>query len=184
MRNTKFMNKIKKIFSFILLTGFAFSTNAQGSVTSEVGTSATIIETISVASVTAMSFGDLTNDGGTIVLDTDGDITDNGSRSVGGTSAAAGLTVSGGDSESFKLTVTEKDKLTNQTGGGGETMDLTAFTSTISNAASATAVGSGKSYSLSGTGSATIAIGATLTVGASQVGGSYTGKIEVIVAYD
>jgi hypothetical protein len=182
MRNTKFMNKIKKIFSFILLTGFAFSTNAQGSVTASVAVSAKIIATISIDGVQGMSFGDLTNDGGTVVLSTDGNITDDGTRAVGGTITAGGFTVNGGINEAFRLKITAT-ALTNQTGSGAETMALSAIQVSQEGAADKAMVVAGLALTLDSA-DEDFTIGASLTIGTSQAAGAYTGTMSVVAAYE
>jgi spore coat protein U-like protein len=177
------MKKVKKLLLLTMLTSCAFSSNAQGSATATVNASAKIIATISIDELLPMSFGELTNDAGTVILKTNGDITDDadGTRKVGGTSSAGGFNVNGGTGENFKLQITST-VLTNQN-GNNETMAISAIKVKQDEAADVLMEANGVSMTLTGT-TDIIKIGASLTVSASQVAGNYKGTMTVTVAYE
>jgi hypothetical protein len=176
------MNKLKKILILTLIAGFAYNGNAQGSVTASVAVSAEIIETITITNVVDMTFGDLTNDAGTVILTTANTITDpsSGTRGIGGTVASGGFTVGGGNNENFKLTISATD-LVHGT-DALKKMSISAI-KVKQDALSDAAVGSGLSLTLTGT-SDDFKIGASLTVGAAQLAGTYSGTMSVTVAYE
>jgi hypothetical protein len=176
------MNKLKKILILTLIAGFAYNGNAQGSVTASVAVSAEIIATISIDGVVNMSFGDLTNDGGDIILTTAGDITDAGTRGVGGTVTAGAFTVNGGINEAFRLTITST-VLTNTTGSNTDTMAIKDIKVKQGSGSDTAMVADGLELTLASADD-DFKIGATLTVGASQAAGAYTGTMSVVAAYE
>jgi hypothetical protein len=194
MRNTKFMNKIKKLFIFILLTGFAFSTSAQAGFSKNVDALATVVAPIAISVESAMQFGDISRmaatGGGT---PTDGVLTINATTGVvttksgdvqavaGGTaSSAASITVTGESTAKFSLTITEETPLTLTTLTAGTTasdsqkMVLSNFTQS----------GAATENLLTGGGSLVITIGADLAVDKEQETGSYAGSILVVAEYE
>ena len=189
MRNTKFMNKIKKLFIFILLTGFAFSTNAQG-FSKNVDALATVVAPIEISVGNAMQFGDIsrtsaasngTAAGGVLRMDTDGDVTtfSGGVQAVAGGTAttAASITVTGEETATFSLVITEATPLTllaTATPTALQKMELTNFTQS----------GAATGNLLSDNGSLTITIGADITVNVLQETGSYLGSILVVAEYE
>lgn len=176
------MNKLKKILILTLIAGFAYNGNAQGSVTASVAVSAKIIATISIDGVINMSFGDLTNDGGTVVLSTGGAITNDGTRAVGGTIAAGAFTVNGASGEGFRLKITAT-ALTNTTGVGAETMAISAIKVKQESGSDVAMVTDGLAVTLDSA-DEDFKIGASLTVASSQVAGVYTGTMSVVAAYE
>jgi hypothetical protein len=181
------MKTIKKLLIFTVLMSFAYNANAQGSATATVTASANIITTISIDNVSALAFGDLTNDAGTITLGTDGVVTDvvGGTRSIGGTSQAGGFNVNGGSGENFSLVVTST-VLTNE-GSGAETMAIQGIKVSQDSAADVVMnTANGVSMVIPGGDAAfsQIKIGADLVVAAAQLAGNYTGTMSVMVAYE
>ncbi len=142
-------------------------------------TSATVIVPIAISKVTDLSFGSFgRGTGGTVTLAT------NGTRTLGGVVAGgsdaatvAEFDVTGDEGKNFTVSVTVTTPLTRS--GGTETMSFTPIsTLTPTNETSATASGG----TLGATG-AKIYVGGVLTVGATQVGGVYSGQITATVDY-
>lgn len=175
---------MKKILIVLLITGFAFSANAQGvaNATADIAASANIITPISVTG-TALAFGDIATSGiGTITLATDSKLASSGLAKHMDESGTAGtITVLGEKDESFALTIAQKTALTI----GSSTAD--DQTMTMSNFTSSGGTGSNGSYTdntIPTGGSLTLNIGATLTTKASQVAGAYAGSITIVVSYE
>lgn len=154
------MKKITFIL-LVLLTGTAFG---QTPVTS----SAEIIEAITLTEVTGLNFGKVDNTAGTVIISTAGVVTGTKTQISGGTTSAAELTVTGEPNEAYTITVPTTTTLSD---GGSATMDVTGIDH------NATQV-------LDASGNETVNLGGTLTVGATQTTGSYTGTISVTVAYN
>lgn len=155
---------MKKI-TFILFALIAGTTFAQTNITS----SAEIIEAISFVENSGLNFGKVDNAAGTVIITPAGGVS--GKTQISGGSAVAGkLTVSGEAGEAYSLTVSETATLTAPT---SETMDVTA----INHDAAALPV-------LGENGDDIVNIGGTLTVGANQTAGTYTGTISVTVSYN
>lgn len=125
-----------------------------------------------------LSFGSFAaGTGGTVSVSAGGARTKSGSvilASQGGVAAAAQFTISGTPSASFTITLPADGTVFLSDGASGS-MALNGFTSNPPNTASAGL--------LSGGGTATISVGATLTVGSSQTPGSYSGNFSVTVNY-
>ena len=116
----------------------------------------------------ALDFGTLTaGGGGTVVVTSAGVGSDTGDVTLltGSTNAADSFTVAGDANRSFTIVTGA-----GQVDSGPNNMTFT----TTPSAASGT---------LSGTGSATFTVGGTLTVGASQAPGTYTGSYDATVTY-
>lgn len=154
---------MKKI-TFILL--MLISGTVFGQTT--VSTTAEIIEAIKFTEVTGLNFGKVDNTAGTVIIDFAGAASGTKTQITGGTVSAAELTVTGEPDEAYSITVSPTATLSD---GGSGTMNVTA----ISHDATET---------LDSSGNETVHIGGTLTVGASQTTGSYTGTISVTVAYN
>lgn len=157
-----------KIFAFsILAMALSAKSFAQSSATAEA--SATIIQPISISKVTDMNFGNIAaGTGGTVVLATDGTRTQTGGITLpvsAGTVAAAGFTVSGDVDRTFSITLPSSITLTN----GTDNLTVNDFTSTPSTTGTLTE------------GTATVSVGATLTVPASAPAGVYTNTTDLTV---
>jgi hypothetical protein len=166
----------KMLLSAIILVGFATTSKAQATATATA--TATIVTPISIANTSNMSFGNLSvqaGTGGTAVLDAAGART----RTAGvtlpgtpGTVSAAAFTVTGTPAYTYAITLPGTVTLTRAS--GSETMDATAFVSSI-----------GSAGLLSGAGTQSFAVGATLTVAAAQLAGVYTSaNFDVTVNYN
>jgi len=208
MINIKFMNKIKKILTFILIAGFAFNTlntnaQAQGSVSETVATAAEVITPITITTAVAMDFGTLSvngDTGGTLTLATDNTRTaTDGVDLIGNDGASGGVTVTGLAEASFTVTIREtvmlrEDQTETTSFSGANVMPLTAFTllnnttdvlvTTFTGSTSATALASGIFQSTILTGTSVLKIGATIALTDEQNTGTYVGEIVVDVAYD
>lgn len=156
----------KLIASAILALGFTTNVNAQASATATA--SATIVAPISITKNTDMNFGNIAVQaatGGTVILATDGSRTRTAGvtlPAVPGTVSAATFTVDGEINYTYDITLPGAAVVLTR-GGGTETMSATAFTSDPAIAAGA----------LDGAGTEDISVGATLTVAAAQVPGTY-----------
>jgi hypothetical protein len=154
-----------KLFALgMILMGFGVNVNAQ--VTANAPTSATIVTPIAITKTIDMNFGNVavSTASGTVILSPaslrtpDGGVT---LPATAGTVAAASFTVTGQANYTFSITLPSTD-FTLTRSSGTETMIVNAFTSDPTPAGL-----------LSGTGSQTLNVGATLNVTGSQVAGLY-----------
>lgn len=156
---------MKKLIVFAIAI-LGFTTVSFGQATASSTASATIITPISLSKTVDMNFGNIAVNAtvGTVLLTPGGTRTAGGGVTLpvaSGTVAAASFTVGGAGTNTFSITLPNTDyTITRAT--GTETMIVNTFTSSPS--------GTGV---LAG-GTATVTVGATLNVGASQVAGSYT----------
>lgn len=165
----------KLTFAAFGLFAFAFSSKAQSTATATA--TATVITPISIAKNADMSFGNIAvqaGTGGTVVLAPAGTRTSTSGvtlPSTTGTVTAAAFTVTGSGSLTYAITLPTTVTLTHS--GGVESMSAGSFTS---NPSATGALSSGTQD---------IAVGATLTVAAGQLGGVYTsGNFNVTVNYN
>jgi hypothetical protein len=157
------------------LFAFAFNSDAQSTATATA--TATVITPISITKNADMSFGNIAvqaGTGGTVVLAPAGTRTSTSGvtlPSTTGTVAAAAFTVTGSGSLTYAITLPTSVTLTHS--GGVETMTAGSFTSNPSTTGTLSS------------GTQDIAVGATLTVAAGQLGGVYTsGNFNVTVNYN
>lgn len=116
----------------------------------------------------ALDFGTMTaGGGGTVVVTAAGAGSDTGDVTLltGSTNSADAFTVAGDANRSFTI-VTGAGTVTS----GGNNMSFTTAPSAASD-------------TLDGTGAASFTVGGTLTVGANQAAGSYTGSYDATVTY-
>ena len=163
------------ISTLALITSFSTSSYAQATATATA--TATIVSPISIIKNTDMSFGNIAVQaatGGTVVLAPAGTRTSTSGVTLPattGTVTAAAFTVNGTGTYTYAITLPSTATLTRAS--GSETMIASSFTSNPS--------GTGALSS----GTQDIAVGATLTVAASQVSGVYTsGNFNVTVNYN
>ena len=104
-----------------------------------------------------------------------GNITSSGLATTSGNTAKGDFDVSGSDSVSFTISVPANGDVTlaDTGGGGGVAMAVKDFTTDQF----------GDVGTLSGTGTQTIAIGATLVVGGDQAESTYSGTYDITVNY-
>jgi spore coat protein U-like protein len=145
--------------------------------------SGTVVTPIAIAAVANLAFGSFAaGAGGTITVSTSGARTVSGVVAFGsGSTTAARFDISGQASTTYSISHSGTTVLTNSTGVGGETMalakhsDLSAANATSGNASSGT---------LDAGGAQSLYVGGTLTVGAAQVPGVYTGTVIATVEYN
>ena len=181
----------KIILLTIVFFSFVISTNAQAGFSKNVSALATVVAPIEIGSVINMQFGDIsrmaatggTPTDGVLTMSTGGAVTttSGGVQAVAGGTAttAASITVTGEETATFSLVITEATPLTIATIGQAaasstNTMELTNFTQS----------GAAAGNLLSASGSLTITIGADLAVDKEQETGSYTGSILVVAQYE
>src|SRR6185369_17010005 len=130
---------------------------AAAQATTSANASATIVTAISLTKTADLDFGNVVASGsaGTVVLTAAGSRSVTGGASLGntGSTAAAAFTVAGQASATYSVTLPASATITS----GGNNMTVNTFTSSPS--------GTG---TLSGGGSQTLSVGATLQVGVSQ----------------
>jgi spore coat protein U-like protein len=141
----------------------------------------TVITPIAITNSANLSFGNIAASGtaGTVT------VSPNGSRSVtggtvnaGGVSTAAQFNVTGQTGLTYSINLAG----TSATLSDGGTNNM-AFTAISDVTASAITTGTAATGTLTG-GAQTIYVGGSLTVGATQVAGTYTGTISVAVDYN
>lgn len=145
---------------------------------------ATVLTPIAVARNNHMVFGSVLAGNGDVTVSTSSARTNTGSAmpSSGSTPAAARFDVSGTGAATFSIDYSASS--TQLSDGSGHNMNV----AWISEARGDTSV-SNKTSGTDATGTlnagvAYIFVGGTLTVGAAQVAGTYTGTISVVVAYN
>lgn len=162
---------------FVTLGMLAMASNALAA--SANGTAnATVIAPIAISAANALEFGEVvkTGGGGTVTIATNGGRTGTAALIVStqGTEQAATFSVTGEGTNTYTITLPANGTVTVDDAGAGVAMAVSDFVSDP--AAGANGVLSG--------GAQTISVGATLTTGADQLEGSYTGIFPVIVEYN
>lgn len=169
---------IKSLVVLAAASVIGTSAIAQQSSTATAGVSATIITPISISKTADMNFGNIavsTGSGGTVILAPGGSRTPSGGVSLPATTgspSAASFTVTGEGSYTYAITLPSSAVSIDD--NASHTMDVTAFTSTP------TPTGTLSS------GTQTLNVGATLTVGAAQAVGTYSADVpfDVTVNYN
>jgi len=156
-----------------LAIGPALFAAEAGAATATANVTASIVPAITITKDTDMSFADVVAgaSAGTVVLSTAGTRSVTGGTTLGNAAgtAAAAFTVTGDPSSTYSITLPAFATINS----GGNTMTVNTFVSNPS--------GTG---TLSGGGTQSLSVGATLQVGASQVQGNYSGTFDVTVAYN
>jgi hypothetical protein len=139
---------------------------------------ANIVNPITISETRSLHFGTMSvsSSAGTCILAPAGTRTQTGGVTLTNftpTATSAAYSVSGAASIAYNITL-PSTSVTVTRSGGSQTMTITAFTSNKT----------GNASILSGTGTDSFAVGATLNVGASQVAGLYQGNFNVTVAYN
>ncbi len=173
------MNQVfKSLIAVATLTVAGLSASAQQTSTASSGVSATIITPISITKTQDMNFGNIavsTSSGGTVVLAPAGTRTTTGGVTLPATTgspAAASFTVSGQDNYTYAITLPSSAVTIDD--NASHTMDVTTFTSNPSTTGTLSS------------GTQTLNVGATLTVGAAQAVGTYSADVpfDVTVNYN
>jgi spore coat protein U-like protein len=179
------MNKYARLTSTTAkLTALALAICGAGSALAATATATStsvVITPIAIANTANLSFGNIAGSGtaGTVT------VSPNGSRSftggtvtAGGTSTAAQFSVTGQSGLTYSINLAGTSATLSD--GGSNTM---AFTPVTDVTASAITTGTVATGTLTG-GAQTIFVGGSLTVGATQVAGTYSGTISVAVDYN
>ncbi|MES2325043.1 MAG: DUF4402 domain-containing protein [Pseudomonadota bacterium] len=144
--------------------------------------SGTVVTPIAITAAANLAFGSFAaGAGGTITVSTSGARTSSGVVALGASAAAARFDITGSASTTYSISHSGTAVLTNTTGGGGETMALAKFSDLTAGNATSGNVSSG---TLDGAGAQSLFVGGTLTVGAAQVPGVYTGTVIATVEYN
>jgi hypothetical protein len=174
------MKNLKKVIAALIVFA-AFTTTSKAQVSATATATATIITPISISRTAHMNFGNVavSTGGGTVVLapaltspgrTPSGDVT---LPATAGTVSAATFTVTGATNYTYALTL-PTSSITLTKASSTETMTVGTFTSSLTN-----------SQGTLNNGSDNFAVGATLTVGGSQVAGVYSsGNFTVTVNYN
>lgn len=165
----------------LALGAAVFAANSNAADTAQASSNATVITPITIASSSDLMFGSFApaTAAGTITVGTDGNRTAINAveSTIGGTPTAAHFDVTGQAEATYSIAITNSEL----SDGGINTMALTTFNDLSGAGATSGKVETG-TLTLSGT--QTIFVGGTLTVGADQVGGAYAGTIDVTVEYN
>lgn len=143
---------------------------------------ATVIEPIAVTKTVDLVFGKFApGGGGAVTVATDGTRTTTGPilSNSGATPTAAKFDVSGDNDSTYSIAwsgaIELSDSVSTETMALERISDLTAGGATTGEASTGT---------LDGTGAQSVYLGGTLTVGAAQAAGTYTGDVTVTVEYN
>lgn len=174
---------MKKLFvSFVAIAAIAVMSgrvNAQADVNTTAG--ANIITPISLTQTSELHFGSLSvsaESGGTCILSTGNVRSNTGSVNLSNAGTAhrtAAYNVNGSANAAYVITLPGTITVNHS---GGETMTVSDIKAKPASAAEGTA------GTLSAGGIDTFTVGGTLTVGAAQATGAYTGTFNVTVAYN
>ncbi|MBI3349286.1 MAG: DUF4402 domain-containing protein [Burkholderiales bacterium] len=173
--------------SVLTLLGLAGMRAAQALDNATASATAVVLQPIAVTKSADIAFGNVVAGNGNVTVATDGTRTKSGTTVLplfGSSPTAARFDVTGTGSQTFTIDYTGSD--TALSDGATHTMAVDWITEAVT-----TATPTGKtdpsSDATSGTlasGAAYIYVGGVLTVGATQVAGTYTGVVKVTVAYN
>jgi hypothetical protein len=171
------MKNISKILAitFVAMV-FGISAKAQTDATFTATATATIVTPISISNPVALAFGIILPDaaGGTVAIDaTTGTPTYAGGSTTGITTTATNATfdVTGSADQAYSIELPADGDVV--LSGPGADMAVSGFAADL-----------GTSGTLDATGNQSFQVGATLTIGAAQAAGSYTGSYDVTVTYE
>jgi hypothetical protein len=165
------MKRFFAVFSLVVLVLAGTKTYAASATANA---TATVITPIAISSTADLRFGEFAaGSGGTVVISTAGARSKTGGvvLSTVAPGGAASFSVTGDADATYAITLPGTATITRVS--GTETMSVGTFTSDPT-----------ETGTLSAGGTQTVAVGGTLTVGASQVVGSYTGTFSVSVEYN
>lgn len=172
------------------LAGLASTAQAQATSTATAQASATIVQPITVASSGTLGFGSVAaGSGGTVSVNSSGvRATTGGVQLLGGTGGGSvpTFTVAGLNSATYSYTLTAPaNNVLKGTTSASNTLpiSLTATNATGATTVTNTASGTGTGK-LSATGTDPIVVTGTVTLAATQAADTYTGTIQVDVAYN
>ena len=169
---TRLAGRVVTAFAGIALASMvATSAQAQATATASAGASVTIADPIAITKTADLAFGTVvpSASAGTVTVGTSNDRTvAGGVAALGGTVTSAAYTVTGYGNSAYTITLPASVSLS----GPGTAMTASSFVSSVGGSASLS----------SGTGG--FSVGATLSVGANQAAGAYSGTFDVTVAYN
>lgn len=149
--------------------------------TAQSTTTATVVIPLSISKSIDLNFGKFLSggSGGTVVVST-GDVQSttggvSATAAMGASAKAAAFSVTGEPSTTYAISYPAQTELT----GPGASMTIGTFTNAVDEGSVAAGIGT-----LPADGSHTLLVGATLTVGANQVSGTYAGTLDVAVNYN
>jgi hypothetical protein len=156
-----------KALAATAVVALGFSASAANAATASADATATILAQVSVAKDTDLAFGTIAigTSGGTVAISTAGARACGTGLVCSGTVGAAGFTITGVSGQNVGISVPASVSLSD---GGTNTM-------------SASLTSSASTLTLDGTDN--FSVGGTLTVGAAQAAGAYTGTFAVTVNY-
>ena len=158
------------VIGVVAVAGLAPSAFAQASASTNGTATANVIAAITITSQAFLRFGDVvTGVGGTATINTTDARTGTAGLLAGGTIGSAQFGITGEPNRNFGVTLPADGTIT--VSNGAATMAVNGFQGTCGVCA------------LSAGGAFTLKVGGTLTVGAAQATGSYTGVFPVSVAY-
>lgn len=179
---TQILSKFRNAVVFAAIVGAGAASAQSNSASAK----ANIVSAITIGAGTDLQFGDIApGSGGTVVISRDPAVARSSTGGValassGVTPAAASFSVSGSAGATFEITVPSSPVNITHT-DTTTTMSVGTFTArSANNSSDTTAPISGVLTS----GSDTVTVGATLTVGSAQKAGAYTGTFNVSVAYN
>ncbi|AEG91845.1 DUF4402 domain-containing protein [Ramlibacter tataouinensis] len=145
--------------------------------------SGTVVAPIAVTKSADLNFGKFApGTGGSMTVSTSGAATSTGVvRSTAVTPTAARFDVSGDANATYAITYTGSSTALTHAVDSTKTMALSIHSDLTAGNATSGTVSSG---TLSGTGTQSVYVGGTLTVGAAQVAGTYNGSVKVQVEYN
>jgi spore coat protein U-like protein len=184
--NTPFTLKQRGL-KLALVAAFALGATVSGQSSAAESTAtgtATVITPIAIATATNLEFGSFApGAGGSVTVNTSGSRSASGAilSSVGTTPSAAKFDVTGNASSTYGITYTGTSTELSTGGTAPVTMAMATFSELTAGTATSGKVTSG---TLGTTGAQSIYVGGTLTVGATQAAGTYTGSVKVQVEYN
>lgn len=158
---------IKAALASSVLAASVMSATAAHADTASADASANILQQVSVTNTADLDFATIVSapTGSTVVVSSAGAVTCNGDLVCSGTATAAGFSVSGTTGETVDVDVDASVTLTN---ADGDTMSAS-----LSPSVSTILLAGGDSFT----------VGGTLSVGADQADGAYSGSFDVDVDY-
>lgn len=174
---------IKTVLAATVALGAATFANNSLAAQATATASGTVVVPIAITAPANLSFGKFAKGaGGSVTVSTNGTRTGSGVvlSSIGSSPTAARFDVTGDANATYSISIAPSASLSDG-GGTPNTMALATFSDLTGGGATSGNVTSG---TLSGTGAQSVYVGGTLTVGATQAAGAYTGSVAVTVEYN
>jgi spore coat protein U-like protein len=177
MKNSRVLVRLAIVSATSLVPSLSYAASATTTST------ATVIEPIAITKAADLVFGDFApGAGGDVTVATNGSRTATGAilSTAGATPTAAKFDVTGNADSTYSISTSAAASLSDSA-TTPNTMALTVFSDLTGGGATTGEVSSG---TLSTGGTQSIYLGGKLTVGATQVAGTYTGDVTVTVEYN